>query len=49
LTTIAGIFGREILDSRGNPTIEADVHLALRIEEERGCAARFTGRKAFRQ
>ena len=25
---IAKIIGREILDSRGNPTVEADVHLA---------------------
>jgi len=28
LTTIIEIVGREILDSRGNPTVEADVHLA---------------------
>src|SRR6478672_7830792 len=28
LTTIAKIVGREILDSRGNPTVEADVFLA---------------------
>src|SRR5260370_12663748 len=28
LTTIVRIFGREILDSRGNPTVEADVYLA---------------------
>jgi len=28
LTSIVGIIGREILDSRGNPTVEADVHLA---------------------
>src|SRR5947209_12312668 len=28
LTTIAKIIGREILDSRGNPTVEADVYLA---------------------
>src|SRR6202165_2167355 len=26
-TTIAAIVGREILDSRGNPTVEVDVHL----------------------
>src|SRR2546425_7370036 len=26
-TSIKGIFAREILDSRGNPTIEVDVHL----------------------
>src|SRR5438067_10012376 len=25
---IAKVLGREILDSRGNPTVEADVHLA---------------------
>jgi len=28
LTNIAKIIGREILDSRGNPTVEADVYLA---------------------
>jgi len=28
LTTIVRVVGREILDSRGNPTVEADVHLA---------------------
>jgi enolase len=28
LTTIINVIGREILDSRGNPTVEADVHLA---------------------
>ena len=28
MTEIIKIFGREILDSRGNPTVEADVHLA---------------------
>jgi enolase len=28
LTTIVNVVGREILDSRGNPTVEADVHLA---------------------
>jgi len=28
LTTIIKVIGREILDSRGNPTVEADVHLA---------------------
>ena len=25
---IVKVVGREILDSRGNPTVEADVHLA---------------------
>jgi enolase len=28
LTTIVRVIGREILDSRGNPTVEADVYLA---------------------
>src|SRR3981189_2904908 len=28
MTNIVGIIGREILDSRGNPTVEADVFLA---------------------
>ncbi|MGA2136556.1 MAG: phosphopyruvate hydratase [Bryobacteraceae bacterium] len=28
MTTIIRITGREVLDSRGNPTVEADVHLA---------------------
>jgi len=27
MTTIAKVIGREILDSRGNPTVEADVWL----------------------
>ena len=28
MTEIVKVVGREILDSRGNPTVEADVHLA---------------------
>jgi enolase len=28
VTTISRIIGREVLDSRGNPTVEVDVHLA---------------------
>ncbi len=28
MTNIVKIIGREILDSRGNPTVEADVFLA---------------------
>src|SRR5574338_1007852 len=28
VTTIVKVIGREILDSRGNPTVEADVYLA---------------------
>ena len=27
-TKIVKVIGREILDSRGNPTVEAEVHLA---------------------
>ena len=27
-TSIEKVIGREILDSRGNPTVEAEVHLA---------------------
>ena len=27
MTTIVKVIGREILDSRGNPTVEADVYL----------------------
>ena len=28
LTTITAIVGRQVIDSRGNPTVEAEVHLA---------------------
>ncbi|MFM8946409.1 MAG: phosphopyruvate hydratase [Actinomycetota bacterium] len=28
MTTIVNVVGREVLDSRGNPTVEAEVHLA---------------------
>ena len=28
MTTIVNVIGREVLDSRGNPTVEAEVHLA---------------------
>lgn len=31
MTRITGVHGREILDSRGNPTIEVDVHLAAGV------------------
>ena len=30
-TEIIGVIGREVLDSRGNPTIEAEVHLACGV------------------
>jgi enolase len=36
LTTIAKVIGREILDSRGNPTVEADVYL---VDGSKGRAA----------
>ncbi len=36
MTEIVKISGREILDSRGNPTVEADVWLALRRHGARG-------------
>ena len=28
---IVKVVGREVLDSRGNPTVEVDVHLALSL------------------
>ena len=28
MTAITKVFGREILDSRGNPTVEGEVHLS---------------------
>src|SRR5688572_27841384 len=28
MTEIVGVFGREILDSRGNPTVEVEIELA---------------------
>src|SRR5215212_10622025 len=36
MTAIADVVGREILDSRGNPTVEVDVYLE---DGTRGCAA----------
>ena len=36
MSTIVDIIAREILDSRGNPTVEAEVHLESGIV---GCAA----------
>ena len=29
LVTVTGLKGREIIDSRGNPTVEVDVHTTL--------------------
>jgi len=28
MTTIVSVYGRQVLDSRGNPTVEVDVELA---------------------
>ena len=36
-TTISRIKAREILDSRGNPTVEADVHLACGVTGRAAC------------
>jgi enolase len=36
-TTITRIKAREILDSRGNPTVEADVHLACGVTGRAAC------------
>ncbi|OPX71402.1 MAG: Enolase [Methanoregulaceae archaeon PtaB.Bin152] len=36
-TTITRIHAREILDSRGNPTVEADVHLACGVTGRAAC------------
>ena len=42
VVTVTGVMGREIIDSRGNPTVEVDIHTT---------AGRFRGRRiclAFR-
>ena len=44
MSKIVRVIGREILDSRGNPTVEADVWLE---DGSMGRAAKFSGRKAF--
>jgi len=45
MTEIVKVVGREILDSRGNPTVEADVFLG-RKHGQGGCALRrSTGEK----
>jgi enolase len=38
MSQIADIRAREILDSRGNPTIEADVILGVRRDWPRQCS-----------
>jgi enolase len=44
MSKIVKVIGREILDSRGNPTVEADVWLE---DGSMGRAAKFYGKKAF--
>ena len=42
MTAITDIIGREILDSRGNPTVEVDVHPGgRRLRPGRGALRRF--------
>ncbi len=36
-TIIEEILGREILDSRGNPTVEVEVYPAGRVNRKGGC------------
>ena len=45
MTAIVDIIGREILDSRGNPTVEVDVDAGRRLARPRRRAIRrFDGR-----
>jgi hypothetical protein len=46
MTAIIDIAGREILDSRGNPTVEVDVHPRRRIVRPRGRAIGCIDRRA---
>jgi len=48
-TTITRIKAREILDSRGNPTVEADVHLACGVTGESSLPVRGHPREHTRQ
>ncbi len=42
MTAIVNIIGREILDSRGNPTVEVDVRAGRRLAgPRRGSVGRF--------
>ena len=40
MTTIVDVFGREILDSRGNPTLEVEVYLEGGVMGRAGCTKR---------
>jgi enolase len=46
MTAIVDIIGREILDSRGNPTVEVDVGARRRLDGPRGGALRRLDRRA---
>ena len=39
MTNISAIIGREVLDSRGNPTVEAEVQLATVLSDARSFPA----------
>ena len=43
--TIEKVIGREIMDSRGNPTVEAEVYLARRYDRKRDCTKRCIHRR----
>jgi enolase len=40
MAVIANLLAREILDTRGNPTVEVDVVLDTEAERPRGCPVR---------
>ena len=46
MSTIIDIHAREILDSRGNPTVEVDVHAGRRRHGPRGGAVGRIDRRA---
>ncbi len=46
MTAIIDIVGREVLDSRGNPTVEVDVHLEDGIHGARDGAVGRVNRRA---
>ena len=46
MSDIVSILGREILDSRGNPTVEVEVHARLRIARARRGPVRRVDRRA---
>ena len=46
MTNIGAIIGREVLDSRGNPTVEAEVQLADGVDRTGHRAQRSIDRRA---